>query len=161
MKRLFSVFGLVGALTLISPFLAAKPDPKKGDKGGSHGELRASLRGLEEPPSIVTPAEGQFHARVSEDKTAIEYELTYDDFATDVLASHIHVGQRGVSGALVAFLCGGDGKPACPLRSGTVKGTITRDDIMTVPAQEITGEPDKRFAKVLEAIGAGAAYVNV
>jgi|SRR5437867_690823 len=161
MKRLFSVLGLVGAITLISPYLAAKPDPKKGDKGGSRSELRATLRGIEEVPSIVTQAEGQFHARISDDKTTIAYELMYEDFATDVLASHIHVGQRGVSGAVVAFLCGGGGKPTCPLRSGTVNGTITQADIITVPAQEITGTPAESFAKVIEAIGAGVAYVNV
>src|SRR5207247_5498787 len=102
---------------------------------------------------------GQFHARVSEDKTAIEYELTYDDFATDVLASHIHVGQRGVNGAVVAFLCGGGGKPTCPVRSGTVKGTIMLHDIGTVPAQELADTSAVRFAKVLDAIGAGDAYV--
>ena len=45
-----------------------------------------------------------------------------------MLFAHIHFAQEGVNGGVAAFLCGGDGKPACPQGSGTVTGTIVADE---------------------------------
>src|SRR5438445_13641980 len=65
--------------------------------------LRATLTGFEETPAISTGASGSFVARIRTD--AIDYELSYDGFPTDVLQAHIHFGQPGVAGGISAFLC--------------------------------------------------------
>lgn len=155
MKYLKVVMLLVSVSLLTMP--AASDE---GEKEGPRRGLRAVLRSFAEVPSISSPTMGKFRARIS-DESSIQYELSYDEFATGVLFSHIHVAQRGVNGAIVAFLCGGGGKPACPSPSGTVTGTITPDNISTVQPQGIEGTPAERFAKVLEAIRARVAYVNV
>ena len=74
-----------------------------------------------------------------------------------VLFAHIHFGARGVNGGVIAFLCGGGSKPACP-PSGTVSGTIVAADIVGPNAQGIeTGS----FDEAVRAIRAGAVYANV
>jgi hypothetical protein len=40
-----------------------------------------------------------------------------------VTAAHIHLGQEDGVGGVIAFLCGGGGKPACP-QSGEIRGQI-------------------------------------
>lgn len=71
--------------------------------------------------------------------------------------AHIHSGQKGVGAAVVAFLCGGGGKPACP-QAGTVTGTIVATDVIGPAAQGIKpGELDE----FIRAIRRGVTYVNV
>jgi CHRD domain-containing protein len=102
-----------------------------GDKGRS---LRATLRGIEEPPSVITEASGQFKATISRDESSIQYELSFENLQGTVTQGHIHVGQKGVNGGISVWLCQTATNPAppqsaatvpvCP-QSGTVTGTIT------------------------------------
>ena len=122
--------------------------------------LFAPLSGWQEPPAIATPASGQFTATVSADRTAVDYVLSYDGFETPVLFAHIHLGLRSINGGVTVFLCGGGTPPTppCPQGGGTVTGTFTAENVQALPAQRhVAGDLDK----VLEAIEAGAAYVNV
>ena len=121
------------------------------------GRIRATLQGFSEVPAISTTGMGRFEARLSQDGAAIDYELTYTGLESTAIASHIHIGQKGVAGGVMAFLCGGGGKPACP-PEGTVTGTITAADVIGPTAQGI--EPGE-FAEMLRAIDAGVTYVNV
>ena len=118
----------------------------------------ANLDGYQEVPSTLsTPASGEFEARLAQNGN-IEYELNYSGFATAVTASHIHLGRPGTAGGVIAFLCGGGDKPACPQGSGTVTGTIDPADVVGPAAQGIAaGE----FEELLAAMRAGATYVNV
>jgi hypothetical protein len=63
---------------------------------------------------------------------------------------------RGVNGGIMAFLCGGGGKPACA--AGLATGTITATDIVAVPAQGIAANDLVNFLRVL---ASGDAYVNI
>lgn len=121
-------------------------------------EFRASLTGFEEVPPILTGASGSFSARVSPGGESLQYELTFRNLSTPSTAAHIHFAQRGVNGPIIAFLCGGNGKPDCPERGGTVRGEITRDDIRAIPEQGLAAGD---FAGFLRILRAGAAYVNV
>jgi hypothetical protein len=135
-------------------------DGDEGDRdaGGRLLALQATLRGWEETPAIVTNAKGSFRARVADDGSSIQYELAFSDLEGPVLFSHIHVGQRGVAGGVSAFLCGGGGKPACPPAGGTVAGIVSAGDVVGPAAQGVgSGQIDR----LLRAIRAGAAYVNV
>lgn len=132
------------------------------DESGT--QLRAPLRGFSEVPSIASTATGEFRGTISEDGSSITFHLTYQGFdpSRTVAAAHIHVAQRGVNGAVIVFFCGGGGRPACTSPAGTFEGTIDATSmIATVPAQDITGTPAERLAKLIAAIRAGVAYVNV
>jgi hypothetical protein len=62
-----------------------------------------------------------------------------------------------LNGGVIAFLCGGAGKPLCP-ESGSVSGTIIAADIIGPAEQGIAiGE----FSEALRAFRTGSVYVNV
>ena len=146
----YRIAGLVAALILVmmlgAPALAET--------------LHASLDGFQEAPlTLSTTGRGEFRAKISEDETQIEFELSYQDLEADVLFAHIHLGRPAIAGGVIAFLCGGGTKPACPgPREGTVTGTISASDIIGPTGQGIAaGE----FVEVLEAIRERATYANV
>ena len=120
------------------------------------------LRGFEEVPSISSPAQGMFSARI--DNGAIAYRLSYEGLQGDVRQAHIHVGQRGVNGGVSVFLCQTPVNPdptglapTCPA-SGEVAGLLLPANIIGPSGQGITaGE----FAEFVAAIRKGVTYVNV
>ena len=120
--------------------------------------IEATLSGYSEVPPISTAATGTFTATVTGNPATITYTLTYSNLSSTASASHIHFGQEAVAGGVVAFLCGGGGKPACPATGGTVSGTIVAADILDLPAQGIAaGE----INEVLMAMARGVTYVNL
>jgi hypothetical protein len=62
---------------------------------------------------------------------------------------------------VVAFLCGGGGKPACPTPDGEIEGTIVPADIGGPAAQGINAGEETAFAEFVRAIRAGYTYANV
>lgn len=117
----------------------------------------AELDGFQEVPAISTTGEGSFTALVDDDRQVIRYALEYSGLEGNVTAAHIHLGQEAVNGGIIAFLCGGDGKPACP-QSGRVGGTIRPQHIIGPEGQGIApGE----FQEVVRAMRAGVTYANV
>src|SRR5262245_28643894 len=126
--------------------------------------LKATLKGIEEAPSISSTGRGTLSATIAADGSSITYTLTYTDLEGDVQQAHIHLGQRNVSGGISAFLCTnlGNGQPTTPLcpgtRAGTVSGTITAADVVGPTGQGIApGE----FAELLRAIDKKVTYANV
>jgi|HigsolmetaAR202D_1030399.scaffolds.fasta_scaffold57735_1 CHRD domain. len=119
----------------------------------------AKLVGFQEVPSILTPASGTFKLQINESDTELTYELTFDGLEADSLFAHIHVGQRRTNGGIATFLCGGGTKPdPCPLRGGTVTGTIVAADIGGPTGQGVEAND---LADLIRAIRRGAAYANV
>ena len=83
----------------------------------------AALNGYEEVPAQSTSAGGGFTAVISQDETAVDWELSYE--ATGVTQSHLHFGQAGVNGGISVFLCsnlgnGPAGTQPCPANGGTL-----------------------------------------
>jgi hypothetical protein len=129
-------------------------------------QIGALLTGYEESPSVSTPGSGEFTAEVAPDGETISYTETYSGLQGSVTQSHIHVGQLGVNGSVVIFLCQTAANPdptglapECP-QEGTVSGTITTANVIA------GAEASQQLAKgdlvaVLAAIRAGAAYANV
>ena len=159
-RRLFSA--LIFAVPVV---LAAATFAVAGDGGKSH--IRAdTLTGYQEvlgPTSgpVSTTGTGTFEAQIDGD--VITYTLTYSDLegvanGGVVTQAHIHFGQRAVSGGVIAFLCGGSTKPACPASPATVTGTITPTDIIGPSGQGIEAGS---FAEAVRAIRAGVVYANV
>jgi CHRD domain len=127
-------------------------------------QIGALLTGYEESPSVSTTGSGEFTATV--DRDVIEFTETYSGLQGTVTQSHIHVGQLGVNGSIVIFLCQTAANPdptglapECP-QEGTVSGTITTANVIageTASQQLAAGD----LAAVVAAIEAGAAYANV
>lgn len=128
--------------------------------------IREFLTGYEEVPAVSTVAEGEFHARISNDSSQIDYELKYSDLEGSVTQAHIHFGQKGVNGGISVWLCGNPsatvippaGTQVCPPSPATITGTLTAANVVGPAAQGIAaGE----FAELISAIRAGKTYANV
>ena len=135
-----------------------------GDGGGRGGrDMRASLTGYEEVPSISTPATGSFSARrVS--NGVFEYTLTFSGLEAPTTQAHIHFGQPAVSGGISVWLCSNLPSPPTPAgvqpcpASGTVTGTINAASVVGPAGQGIdAGQIDE----LLAAVDNGLAYCNI
>jgi hypothetical protein len=132
--------------------------------------IRVHLVGYQETPTTInTTGSGDFKARISQDGTALDYELTYRDLASQITQSHIHFGRPAITGGIVLFLCTNLGNApgtvpvpqACPTTNpATITGTLTAADVIAVSGQGIDSGA-AGFAEILKALRAGAAYVNV
>ena len=123
------------------------------------------LTGYEETPSAVsTTGNGTFNARISNDESRIDWELSYNDLEGAVQQAHIHFGQRSVTGPISVFLCtnlgnGPAGTQPCPAPPAKISGTIVAADVTNLANERgiSAGELDE----LISAIRAGATYVNV
>ena len=128
------------------------------------------LIGYNEVPSVSTTGTGTFNARISNDESQIDWELSYSDLEGSIQQAHIHIGNVGVNGGITVFLCtnlgnGPAGIQPCPAPPATISGTIVAADVSpNIPATLAarnqglnTGEIDE----LIKAIRGGATYVNV
>jgi hypothetical protein len=153
----YRISGFVAALTMVT--MLGAPALTAADE-----TFKARLMGFQEVPAISTEASGEFRAKLSEDETSIEYELSYENLTGTVSQGHIHLGQRSVNGGITVWLCQTTTNvdptglaPTCP-QSGTVTGTFTAANVIAVATQGIAaGE----FAEIVDAIRAGVTYANV
>ena len=121
--------------------------------------FRAALVGTQEVPAIFTAGSATFAARVLDNDTRIEFQLTYENLTAPPTVAHVHFGQRGVSGGVSFFFCGGGGKPPCPAStSGTVTGTVVAADVVGPVVQGIAPGD---LAAILQMIRAGLGYANM
>lgn len=161
MKRFLFVVLLVPAFCLA---LAAQDD--------AVNSFHARLRGLSEVPPVATEGTGSFSATLSSDGTTLTYTETFSNLNAPILFSHIHFGFPREATGIMVFLCGPaagamggppagtPNPPACPgPTSGTYTGSVTAANVIGPNAQGIT--PGADFAKVVQALREGAAYVNV
>lgn len=145
MLAALSVVALVGA-----PTVAKKRRPPA---------IIAILIGFEEVPSVSTQAKGEFRTRVdtSGGVKTLTYQLAYRNIE-NATAAHLHLGQYGVNGGVITFLCGGGDKADCPAGGGTVTGRIDSADVIGPAGQGIApGE----IGEVIRAMKRGMVYVNV
>jgi hypothetical protein len=128
------------------------------------------LTGYQEVPSVSTTATGDFNARISNDGSRIDWELSYADLEGAVQQAHIHFGQKGVNGGISVFLCtnlgnGPAGIQPCPAPPATISGTILAADVSpNIPATAAArtqGINTGEIGELINAIRAGATYVNV
>jgi hypothetical protein len=121
--------------------------------------LRALLSGLNEVPPTASLATATLCASLDEAAQTITFTLDYRNLAANPMAAHIHFGPTKVNGGVIAFFCGGGGKPACPAAtSGTITGTITPAGVVGPVEQGIEAGD---FASLVRAIRTGNAYTNI
>jgi hypothetical protein len=132
--------------------------------------IREVLTGYQEVPVVSTTASGELRARISNDGSSIDYQLSYADLEGAVQQAHIHIGQTGVNGGISVFLCtnlgnGPAGTQPCPPPPATISGTINATDvspnIAATAAARTQGVDTGEMDELVAAIRAGAAYVNV
>ena len=154
MKR----YGIVAALAATVLLVLGGVSALAGDGGSVRGTFGAQLDGYQETPSVSTPGRGRLQLRL--DGNTIQYTLQYSNLEAPPAQAHIHFAQRHVAGAVVAFLCGGGGKPDCP-SSGSVSGTIRPADVGVTSGSVAQGIAAGEFAEFVRAIRARATYANV
>ena len=122
--------------------------------------------------AVLTDATGTLHLDLDKQKGTIAYTLTYTGpFTSDVQQAHIHFGKSRDSGGIVVWLCQTTAKPApaqvsaitptcttTPSPTATVTGTITLDNVLAVPGQNVTA---KDFDAITDAITSHTAYANI
>ena len=126
-------------------------------------EFTGRLAGTKEVPVVSTVARGEFRAYLYGD--TIRYLLRYSHLEGQVTQAHVHLGQPGVNGGVMLWLCSNlgtpptpAGVPACPPAPATVTGVLTADDVVGPAAQGIA------MGELMEAIRAmknGVTYANV
>jgi CHRD domain len=121
----------------------------------------ATLSGFEEVPALVTGARGTFVAVLVGDE--LRYQFTWSGLEgsdpAGAVGAHIHIGQKGANGNIMAFLCGGP-LAACSGISGSASGAITAADVGSF-GSAAQGVGPGEFEDFLTALRAGTAYVNL
>jgi hypothetical protein len=133
--------------------------------------VETDMVSTEEVPVISSlGASGRFKATLDEENLTITYELSYDNLEGAPLAGHLHVGQRGVNGAIPLFLCanapalppaGTPAVQACPPAPATITGVLTPANIIARPAQGIDGATAEDFVEIMRLMRLGEVYANV
>jgi hypothetical protein len=154
--------GLATAILGASSLMAHDDDD---DRGRDHGRfvVRADLVGFQEVPSLSTTGHGTFRALVDTKANTITFRLTYDALEGTVTQSHVHFGQKSVSGGVSFFLCsnlgnGPAGTQACPAPPAEVTGVITPELVIGPAGQGIEAAA---FAEIVAAMKDDTAYANV
>ena len=121
-------------------------------------KIRATLKGFNEVPSVSTEGSGTFEAVINRNGDAIDFEITYTGIQGTVTQSHMHVGQRGVNGGIVLWICGTATNPLpanagntniCTSPNGHFTGTWTGANMQNVATQQLaTGELDEVIAAI-------------
>lgn len=145
--RLATLAGSIVVLVLVSGC-------EEDSVGLGDETFSATLTGGGEVPAVTTAASGDVDFAHDVSEAELEFSLSVDDM-TDITAAHIHLGEPGENGPVVAFLF----DPAAPITVNALtiisSGEITAGDVNT--AQGFDGT----FASLMEEIRAGRAYVNV
>jgi hypothetical protein len=126
--------------------------------------LRADLSGYQEVPTLSTSGNAAFEARITNDETAVDWALAYQDTESAVQQAHIHFSAPGLNGPIVVFLCtnlgnGPAGTQLCPAAPATIGGTFASGDVLGGAAA--MGLEAGNLGELIAAIRAGATYVNV
>lgn len=163
---------LAAALAAATFGLSASADEGRPDNFRARLSSYNEVHFIAAPPAlrgaISSAATGRFQAEIDDRRDIVYYELSYNGLESDVTQAHIHFGQRHTVGGIVVWLCQATLRapaavaaltPECPgAREGTVRGTITPQQVLDVAGQGIAaGE----FGELVRAIRAGATYANV
>jgi hypothetical protein len=161
------LLSVAAAATLASAAISRAPATVTADDDHDK-EFRARLQSYNEVPSISSPAEGTFRARLRSD--GLHYKLTYSGLTAPVTQAHIHFGQTHTAGGIMVWLCSGPTNtdptglaPPC-VQEGTVEGVITAANIVqpgAPPPSQGQGIAAGEFEEFLRALRKGAGYANV
>jgi len=116
-----------------------------------HRKFGAILKGDHEVPPVKTRATGVLSLVLSKDHRKLFYRLDVWNLRKWISA-HLHLGEKGVNGPVVAFLFG-ETIPGVSVDHGWVTGTITSADLIG----PLAGKP---LSHLIHLIRKGKIYVN-
>jgi hypothetical protein len=151
------ILSVSGLILIFGCCFIASADPQ-GKENAGRKSFRTRLSSFEEVPAVSTTGSGEFRAQLSHEENSLAFELEYSSLEGGaVQAAHVHLGQAGVNGGIMFFLCGGGNQVACPA-SGKITGVVSESSILGPAGQGIA---PGQFAEALRAMRSGVAYVNV
>ena len=136
---------------LLVPLLVLLLVPAMAGAAPASMNFTAHLTGAEEVPPRATDATGQATFRLL-NSGEVAFRLIVDDIE-NVVAAHIHCGDRGENGPVVQFLFGN-----APPGGGPVEGVLSSGRF---DPDGKTCTFDETTITLLEAMRAGRTYVNV
>ena len=161
---------LAFSMTLITILALSFSRYYKADDSNSDGQgdpskgvtARALLTGYQEVPAVSSQGIGQFDAKLSDDKTKINFKLQWKKLeGGSITTADLRFGQFSVTGGQVALLCGGT-LPACGApAAGSIEGSMDASNILGPKAQGIDPAETTVLEEVLKAIATGNTYVNI
>jgi hypothetical protein len=138
---------LIFPLVIFLPFLGMAVNKLEAERS-----FKAELSGEEEVPPVKTNAKGKVTFKLNKEGDELTYVVTLKNIE-NVVAAHIHQGEKGKNGPPVAPLLIEPKKPA-------VSGTLYSEG--KIRAYELIGPLKGNELKTLiKMIEAGDAYVNV
>jgi hypothetical protein len=159
--------GVIATLVVCVAALGIAAFALAGGSGAGFNHLKATMSGYQEVPAVSSTGTADFTADVSKDGSSISWQLSYGGLEGTVTQSHIHFGQRSVTGGISVFLCtnlgnGPAGTQLCP-QSGTISGTITAADVsaVAVATARAQGIDNGEYDELVRAIAAGKTYANI
>jgi CHRD domain len=116
------------------------------------------------PTTFSSTGSATLVARINQEETEIEWELSYENMESAVTQAHIHFANEHVAGPVVVFFCtnlgnGPAGTQPCPAQPAAISGTIVAADITAGGAAN--GLEAGNMEELIAAIRAGATYANV
>jgi CHRD domain-containing protein len=135
-------------------------DKSDNANGGNFG---TPLTSAEEPvPANVheSNARGNAIFHLNDAGTELEYKLIVANI-DNVFQAHIHIAQPGVNGPIVVWLYPSTAPVAGPLGKGRIEGVIAEGTITAANVLSPTQLPGYNFARLLNDLRTGGAYVNV
>jgi hypothetical protein len=154
MNRYLLAVASISALLLVS---SARADAQQFHAKFSGFNEIGGL-GAGETGAILSEGQGTLTLDLDREAQTLDYTLTYTGLSAPVTVAHIHFGKTHVAGGVIAFLCGGGGKPACPAAGGTVTGTIVPGNVIGPTGQ---GIPAGDFDALEDALTSDTAYGNI
>lgn len=139
---LFTLFVLTGAAVVMA---------------GPNRNSVAPLSGGEEVPPVDTNGTGVAKFKLNKAGDELHFKLNVANI-NDVTQAHIHCGEEGVNGPVVAFLYGG---PTVTTNGTLSEGILTDAEVIDRPDSDACPGGISDFGDLLEKIQAGLAYVNV
>ena len=123
MRRLLcgTLFGLCAVLVLLVPVSALADD----DEAPTALGFRSVLVGLSQVPPVPSVGRGLASYLVAQNSGSVYYALEALDVSSPISMAHIHLGQAGQNGEVVANLCGAGSAPPCAASGVIATGAIT------------------------------------
>jgi len=131
--------------------------------GVNSTDFHAKLNGYNEVPlSINTDGFATLKLHLDDATQTLSFRYEFSGLTSNLVQSHIHLGQEHGAGGVMIFFCGPNVPPAtqtCPAaRSGVVSGTLTAANVLGIFNQNVVAGD---MTALFNAIRSDAAYANL
>jgi len=148
MKKLYVILTVVLASLLVASVAVATPPDSKN--------FVSPMEGEQENPPVDTTAVGVAVYHLNAGETELSFKLIVANIE-NVAQAHIHCGDVGLNGPVVAFLYGG---PVVSPDGILSEGTLTAANVIPRPASTACPGGLANFADLIAKMRSGGAYTN-